>query len=401
MKEDASHELSPGERQAYHVASLVAGFINGTLTDEENIELDDWVTASMANQRLFEELTDEKNRVRWMQEKDAFNTQAALERIEKKMSVGRRKKKAAVQSAWVYAAAASVLIAIMVGFLLIKTTKKSSQQPAMETVKQMDLPPGQDRAILTLADGKKLMLDSIQPGRLISQGSSSLKNDSGRLAYMVDPNALVSHVDSFNTLAVPAGGQYKLVLPDGTRVWLNAASSLRYPTAFTGAVRRVELTGEGYFEVAKDPMFPFEVIANGNTVRVLGTHFNINAYTNEPVLKITLEEGAVQVNQHTRLRPGEQALLQADGAVRTVAADIETELAWKNGQFIFKEAPLDMIMRQIGRWYDCDIIYNTASTAHFNASVSRHTPVSKLLHYLEGTGAVHFSIENKRIKVLP
>jgi transmembrane sensor len=301
----------------------------------------------------------------------------------------------------VYIAAASVLLAIMTGFLLLKTTKQSPEPPVLVKSNEPDIAPGHDRAVLTLSDGRKLPLENIQPGKLISQGMSSLKNDSGWLAYKADPRGLVSPVDSYNTLDVPAGGRYKLVLPDGTRVWLNAASSLRYPTAFTGAIRRVELTGEGYFEVAKDPMFPFEVVASGNVIRVLGTHFNVNAYTNEPVLKVALEEGSVQVNNHSRLKPGQLALLKPDGTIETVDADIEAELAWKNNQFIFHQTPVADVMRQISRWYNCDIVFDTSITAHFNASVWRDTPVSKLLHYLEGTGAVHFEVEDKRIKVLP
>jgi ferric-dicitrate binding protein FerR (iron transport regulator) len=350
--------------------------------------------------RLFEELTDPKNQAAWMKDKSNFDAAAGLQRVRKKLGIVQPERKLSVRSLWPYVAAASVLILVMLGFLLLKTKEPVVQPPAMAETKQIDLAPGGYRAMLTLSDGRKLALDTMQTGKRILQGASSLKNDSGLLLYTADPRALVSPVDAYNTLAVPAGGQYQLVLPDGTRVWLNSASSLRYPTAFNGAVRRVELTGEGYFEVAKDPMFPFEVVANRNTVRVLGTHFNVNAYSNEPVVKITLAEGAVQVNHHTKLNPGEQAVIHPDGTVQTVAADMETALAWKNGLFVFKHAQMDMIMRQVARWYNCDINYASQVTENFNASIARNTPVSKLLHYLEGTGAVHFTIKDKMITVM-
>jgi len=399
MKEEESHAVSPEERQAYRVAWLVAGYINQTLTDAENIELDDWVNESMDNLRLFEELTDPKNQAAWMKDKSRFDAAAGLRRVREKMGIVPPERKSALRSVWIYVAAASVLVLLVLGFLLLRDTRHIEPPPAMAVTNQTDLAPGRNLATLVLSDGKKIALDSIPAGTLLQQGLSQLKNDSGSLHYFADPRALVSHVD-YNTLAVPAGGQYQLVLPDGTRVWLNAASSLRYPTAFSGAVRKVELAGEGYFEVAKDPMFPFEVVASGTTVRVLGTHFNINAYSNEPVLKITLAEGAVEVNQHTKLKPGEQALVHANGSVETVLADLETELAWKNGLFVFKHATMDQVMRQVARWYNCEINDGAAVTEHFNATVARNTPVSKLLHYLEGTGAVHFTIEHKKITVL-
>jgi ferric-dicitrate binding protein FerR (iron transport regulator) len=211
---------------------------------------------------------------------------------------------------------------------------------------------------------------------------------------------MLPQAEIFNTLTVPAGGQYKVVLPDGTKVWLNASSSLKYPMVFGGAKRKVELTGEGYFEVAKDPMYPFEVSANGSTVQVLGTHFNINAYTDEPVIKCALAEGAIRLNNTVVLKPGEEGLIGKNGNIEKAKADLATTLAWKDGQFNFKQAPIDLLMRQVARWYNAGIIYDAQITDHFNAEIPRDVPVSKLLHLLEATGSVHFKIENNTITVM-
>jgi len=199
----------------------------------------------------------------------------------------------------------------------------------------------------------------------------------------------------------PAGGQVRvLTLPDGTKVWLNAASSLKYPVVFGGAKRKVELTGEGYFEVAKDPMYPFEVSAGGSTVQVLGTHFNVNAYTDEPAVKVVLAEGAIRLNNSVVLKPGEQGMIAKNGNLEKDKADLVMALAWKNGQFVFKQTPIDLLMRQVARWYNATIVYDAKVPDHFNAEIGRDVPVSKLLHLLEATGSVHFKIENNTITVM-
>jgi transmembrane sensor len=399
MKEEEPSEPNLSDILAYRIAYLVAGFMRGSLTEAENTELDDWTTASMDNQRLFEKLTNERNIEEWLKQKQQFHTEDALAKIKTKISFAPVKKKAGIKSLWPYAAAACLLIGLLLTFLLIPT--KNPQQPKMVQTQAADLPPGKDRATLTLSDGRKLVLDSIQNGVLAAQGTTNItKLDSGQLAYQLVRPAGLPQVDMYNTMTVPAGGQYKLVLPDGTRVWLNSSSSLKYPAVFGGAKRRVELTGEGYFEVAKDPMYPFEVNANGSTVQVLGTHFCINAYADEPVLKVTLAEGSIKLNNSMLLQRGEEAVVTKNRNILKSKADLETALAWTKGQFVFKGTPLDVLMRQVGRWYNTGIEYETVSTEHFNASIPRDVPVSKLLHILEATGRVHFTITSNKITVL-
>ena len=222
--------------------------------------------------------------------------------------------------------------------------------------------------------------------------------EQGEIAYngqaIADPTA-------YHMLTIPRKGHYKLLLPDGTKVWLNAASSIRYPIAFSGTERKVFVTGEAYFEVAKDKTKPFRVVANDLVVEALGTAFNVNAYADEPYISTTLLEGSVLVtkgNTENVLKPGQQARIT--GAVFSIInVKGEEAIAWKNNQFKFSDLPLDVIMRQIERWYDAEIIYENKPADHFNAEISRDVPVSKLLHILALTNRVHFTIEGNKIFV--
>lgn len=399
MKEDEPFSLDPQDEKAFRVAYLVAGFIRKTLTPAENIELDNWVTSSMDNQRLFEKLIEEKKQDEWLQQIKAIATESALERAKAKISIVKPIKKPKVRSLWPFVAAASVLVPIIIGLIVTKTKQPSTspivQQPSYDII------PGKDQATLTLADGRIVGLDTLKNAKLLTQANRQITNlDSGLLAYELVTPTLLPQAEVFNVLTVPAGGQYKVVLPDGTKVWLNASSSLKYPTVFGGSKRKVELTGEGYFEVAKDPMFPFEVVANRSSILVLGTHFNVNAYNDEPLLSVALAEGAVRLNNTVVLKPGDQGNIASNGNIEKVKANLETTLAWKDGVFDFKEAPIDVLMRQVGRWYNAQIIYDTKITDHFNAQIPRNVPVSKLLHLLEATGSVHFKIENNIIRVM-
>ncbi|HEY4153788.1 MAG TPA: FecR domain-containing protein [Puia sp.] len=398
MNGEQSIGENPEDEQAYRIAYLIAGYIREDLTKAEHTELDDWVTASLENQRLFEEMTDEKNLNAWLKWKEGLPEKEVLMRLKKRLDFTRHRKEPLVRSVWPYAAAACILLVV---FVLWRhqpaATKEENQAPLVA----QDLGPGTDRATLTLADGKTIRLDSAENGHLLTMGNIRIdKQDRAQLNYeMINP-ALRAVKEADNILSTPSGGQFKIMLPDGTRVWLNSGSSLKYPVSFAGSKRSVILSGEAYFEVAKDPSSPFEVKANGSLVEVLGTHFNINAYTDELDLKITLAEGSVKVNHNTLIKPGEQALVNPSGSVRVVQADLQMELAWKNGLFLFKQTELDGLMRQVSRWYDCEVVFQTRVSEHFNASISRDVPASKLLHLLEETGTVHFRIGNKKITVM-
>lgn len=277
----------------------------------------------------------------------------------------------------------------------LATTKPAKLQP---------LAPGRSQATLTLADGRTVLLDQAQRGMLARQGASQVqKTADGQLRYAA--GAAAANTLLFNTVATPRGGQYQLTLPDGSQVWLNAASSLRFPVAFTGAERRVELTGEAYFEVAKDAKHPFKVAARGTEVTVLGTHFDVQAYADEPALATTLLEGSVRLRQGAQqvlLRPGQQAQPRPAGTIRVREVDVQHAVAWKNGYFVFNDEPIEAIMRQVSRWYDVDVRYQgTLTNKDFNGKISRYKDAAAVLRVLELTGAVHFTTEGRRITVQP
>lgn len=272
-----------------------------------------------------------------------------------------------------------------------------------------DIPPGTDQAILTLANGKKIVLDGAVNGKIAEQaGISITKTADGQLVYELRESTNEkgsSAANDFNTIATPRGGQYQLNLPDGTRVWLNAASSLKYPIRFGEKNREVELQGEGYFEVSKDPSRPFKVKSGTQELEVLGTHFNVNSYSDDPARKTTLMEGSVRISsklwiQPKVLLPGQQAIASNNG-VKIVQVNPEEILDWKNGNFVFQDEPLESIMRKVARWYDVEVSYQGApADLTFTGVVSRAKNISAVLNALDKTGKIHFKVEGKKVTVL-
>jgi hypothetical protein len=263
-----------------------------------------------------------------------------------------------------------------------------------------EIVPGSDKAMLTLSDGSIVILDSTGT-KAMRQGNTDIRQYKGQLKYLQQESATIA---SYNTLTTPRGGQFRLTLPDGSEIWLNAASSITYPTAFTGNRRKVTITGEVYIEVVKNENMPFEVIVNDDIeITVLGTRFNVNAYKDEPSVSMTLLEGAIKVsraNNDQLLIPGQQEMLLPDGTL-SIINDVDTAsvIAWKNGMFSFNDADIPAVMRQINRWYDADIVYKSEVSQHFMGCVPRSVPVSKLLTMLELTGRLHFRIDGKKIIV--
>ena len=398
----------PRDEQAYRVAYLIAGYLKETLTQIEHQELDTWVTASMDNQRLFEELTDEKNLAKWLEWRKNLPVSQIVDRLKSKLVFTPEPSRSKLVKGGPYLAAACVII-LLLGIWWIGAKKFShnrAQESSPGKLVNGDIAPGANRATLVLADGTIRQLDSAGKGMVAAQGGALvIKGDSDRLIYQSgssDPAAAVV----FNTLRVPRGGQYQLRLSDGTKVWLNADSYLKYPTAFAGKERKVELAGEGYFEVAEDPHHPFIVQAEGVVTQVLGTRFDINTYPETKTIQITLAEGAVNVLPATfigkqpaqSLRPGQQAQVERTGGrIKIISANLQTVLAWKDGLFAFQGTPLEEVLAQISRWYNVPIRNETTDTNHFNASIPREVPVSTLIHMLEQTKQVHFRIEPNRI----
>lgn len=321
---------------------------------------------------------------------------------------------------WRIAVAAAVIGVVGLGgyFLFFPRSPKemANTENAFPRFKN-DVAPGGNKAILTLSNGSSIVLDSAGNGMLAQQGNAKVvKLNNGQLAYHLstDPPAAATET-AYNTLTTPRGGQYKLMLPDGTGVWLDAASSIRYPVAFAGNERKVEISGQAYFEVATltaeggHKKIPFKVYiaspSGGTEVEVLGTHFNINAYDDEALLKTTLLEGSVKVSRGNAVQllvPGQQAQLNENGEMHLFKnPDLAEVMAWKDGLFRFHDVDIGTIMRQVARWYNVDVYYKGSVPAYpFKADIQRDVPVSELLKLLELTNLIHFQIDGRKITVM-
>jgi transmembrane sensor len=318
--------------------------------------------------------------------------------LEKESSVVSISAQKANPFAWI-AVAASV-IAVIFGIYYF-TNRSNTTQPTIVVVQ--DVMPGANRATLTLGNGKTILLDSVHKGAIVLQGNVNIiKTDSGQLAYL--PSTVNRQLPTNNTLTTPRGGQYQVTLADGTKVWLNAASSITYPTAFTGKERKVSITGEAYFEVVHNDAQPFTVTVNGIDVRDIGTHFDINAYSDESQVVTTIMEGKVKLvkgSESVVLKPGQQARVKSKIQVID-QVNTDQAVAWKEGYFDFQDTKLDAAMRQLSRWYDIEVVYDKGiPDIKFGGSLRQDLPLSSLLKLLEGA-KVHFSIEsNRKLIVLP
>jgi transmembrane sensor len=303
-------------------------------------------------------------------------------------------------------AAAVILMVSTASFFIINNRVQKNQlaviQPQKKIELKTDVAPGQTGAILTLATGKKILLDSTGNGSVAQQGNVSVIKKNGELVYSDDGKNTEA---VYNTMTTPKGRQFNLVLADGSKVWLNAASSITYPTAFTGKDRKVTITGEAYFEITHNSSMPF-IVQKGNTVvQVLGTHFNVNAYDDESMVSITLLEGLVNVksgNYNSIIKPGQQAQSAQGGKITIYSnVDIDNVMAWKNGRIKFQGADIATVMRQISRWYDVEIVYNKKLDDLFYAEIPRSTMLSDVLKALEITKKVQFRIEGRKVIVIP
>ena len=307
--------------------------------------------------------------------------------------------------------AAAVLIILSAGLYFYQSPPKKVLISKARNTK-IDIKPGGNKAILTLADGRSVVLNEANNGVIASQSGLTIKKaKDGQLIYTVDvalekSAGSAGNTASYNTISTPRGGAYQINLPDGTKVWLNAASSLRFPVRFASKERSVQLTGEAYFEVSKDKSKPFKVKTGMQTIEVLGTHFNVNAYPEEEFYNTTLLEGSVRISTtgvNRLLKPGEQSIMSArNGKIVVDNVDTEEVVAWKNNKISFNSQPIEKIMRQVSRWYNVEIVYEgDISGKTFTGTISRYANVSEVLKMLELTDLVHFKIEERRITVMP
>jgi transmembrane sensor len=303
-------------------------------------------------------------------------------------------------------AIAAVLCVIL--FVFLYTPKAPDVNQLNTNLIKKPIVPGKNQATLTLSDGSTIALDSAKNGVLASQGNVQVyKSKTGQLTYNVLSAVERSATDPlkpiYNTISTPRGGQYQLTLPDGSKVWLNAASSLKYPLRFLGNKRQVELTGEAYFEIKADKQHPFNISVNHSAIEVLGTHFNVMGYQDEAETKTTLLAGSVKIISGSLTKmiiPGEQASVK-DG-IKVSKVNVSEAVEWKNGNFNFSHEKIGNIMRKISRWYDVDIQYNGKTTSEgFVGTIPRSKSIQEVLKYLELTELVHFKIIERRIIVMP
>lgn len=378
---------------------LLKKYLNGTCTPDEKAVIESWYGKEA------EDKTDAPE--------DRTDYPSMQEEIWSELQ---RRNRSGSRTMWLWftaAAAAVTIISSVVYFSEYGLNKNTEAKYSKNTIV-----PGANKAILVLADGSKINLNDAEYGVLTNQSGVRIKKAAdGQLVYDIISDPSASSEVTYNTIVTPRGGQFQVNLPDGTKVWLNASSSIKFPTIFDSAERLVEISGEAYFEVSKMMIrdtgtgipgrrMPFIVKSAKQKIEVLGTHFNVNAYADEESVRTTLLEGSVKVMQsgHTSgtiLKPGEQSTLQ-NNIIKIANVDKEETIAWKNGNFQFNSEDIGAIMRKIARWYDVDVVYHKdLVNQHFAGTISRFEDVSKVLHMLELTGSVHFKIEGRRIIVMP
>jgi ferric-dicitrate binding protein FerR (iron transport regulator) len=384
------------------ISDHISNYLKGNLTGDDLTELFSWVEANEINKALFNRIVNEQELENLHIEFKTFDTQSALADVKARLkSTDNNTPK--LNRKWPLMIAASILLCLTIGLFTLYH-HNPQPQTALNNKKQ-DIVPGGNKAILTLANGQQVILNGATNGKIANQGNAAVnKIADGLLAYNSSGKAeSTTAATAYNTMTTPRGGQYHLILADGTHVWLNAASSIKFPVLFTGNNRKVEITGEAYFEVAHNKNKPFIVASNGQTVQVLGTHFNINAYTDEDEVKTTLLEGSVKIQVGEKsflLKPGEQSKLK-NGAIDITTGDADDAVDWKNGIFHFNDASIESVMRQLSRWYDVDVKYEgTIKERKFSGEISRNVNASQILDALSFK-KIHYTIEGKTIIIKP
>lgn len=389
---------------------LIHKYLSNTASPEEEEELTSWYNTS-----------NEKD-IQWpvASEQEAAEIKGKiLQKINQQIHPAVKVIPFYQRRGWQAIAAILIILSASAWFWFSRSTTPAVIVQNKTETKATEITPGGNKAVLILADGSKIILDSAGNTTLATQGKTQvIKLNNGRLAYQHDQNSEQPAAQIlYNTIYTPRGGQYEIILPDGSHVWLNAESSLIFPAAFTTAERAVELTGEAYFEIAKNPKQPFKVYFKQNLqnrrqhyIEVLGTHFNINAYEDEASIKTTLLEGKVKISAAKRtgedaqtaiLTPGMQSSVAANANIQTRKVDTEEIIAWRNGLFNFNKADIKTVMRQIARWYDVDVTYQgPVSNDLFEGEIPRNSTLTEVFKILE-LSAVHFKMEGRTVIVTP
>lgn len=384
---------------------ILLNYLRGDLSEKEQQELDQWIARSEDNRLLFNRINDPRLMAEALEKMDQMDEEGVWKRIEDQRKLPTLKRRFFIANWMKYAAI--VMLAMGIGTYFFFFNRSYSPPDTASFVSHYtlkeDIQPGTDGATLTLSDGSRIVLDSAGNGVLFQGGSAKIiKQANGELVYETandQPEEIL-----FNTLSTDRGKQFYVQLPDGTRAWLNSFSSLYYPMKFTGAERRVTVTGEAYFEITPNAAMPFIVTANGQEVLALGTSFNVNAYHDEGAVKTTLLTGSVKVSStasNVMLRPGQQSVMSTDGNMQVKEADVVQAVAWKNGYFSFVNADIKQIMRQLSRWYDVDVVYEgNIPKVEFSGEIGRSLTLGQLLDILNET-RIGYRLENKKLIIMP
>lgn len=388
------NEFKP--EQAVRIAGLIhKNREKEPMTEEEQLELDEWLSSQPSNAALLASLNDRENIHAELEALNTYDENSAVTEIFKQLG---QKPPSAIQRSRLivrqWSVAASVLLIVSVASWLLIFREPSDNGSIS----------GSRNAVLTLANGQQVLLDTLRTRDLGIQGAAALaQQQGGRLAYTDKGTGTAVH----NTLTTPKGVRYSLQLADGSEVWLNAGSTITYPTSFAGNTRDVTITGEAYFSVAKDKTKPFFVTAGGMKVEVVGTAFNVMAYSDEEATRTTLAEGIVKASNtenEIELKPGEQAILvHQSGALRSEKANIDAVTAWRKGEFIYHETEMAVIMRQLARWYDVKVEYRgSIAGIAFSGKLPQKQRVKELLDILSDTRKIHFEIkDDSTIVIIP
>lgn len=393
---------------ASRIGKLLHKFLNREIDDAELEELRAWAFTNKENEKLFNDIAFGNELEEPMNYLMHIDTESAFEDVMQKTGLKPKKVFGLTAQRWKYlSVAASVLLITSVATLLyLKSNKKEAvKQPGISKTYQNDAAPGGNVATLTLEDGSRVALDKAGNGILSHQGGSTvLKLDNGQLAYRSADTK--GNTIGYNVISTPKGGQYSIELPDGSKVWMNAESSLKYPTAFTGKERVVELDGgEAYFEIAKHHGMPFVVKVHDVSINVLGTSFNVMAYPDETTLSTTLVDGAIRVNEgsfNRILKPADQVDFLANGeTVLKKEVNVQNTIAWTKGYFSFDKADLKSVLRQLSRWYNVDVEYTgEIPSQKFEGKIQKNLRLSQVLDILT-MNQVHFKIEGNKLMIMP
>ncbi|HEY0273569.1 MAG TPA: FecR domain-containing protein [Chitinophaga sp.] len=379
--------------ELHKLRQIIARYNAGNATTDEKTLIEQWYESIYGEEAVLDEAE-----LRQVQ-------QELHDRLKTATGQGYRLRTASRGPAYrKWVAAACLLLAVGAGLYYYRHNRPAAPAVATVTPSGSDLAPGRNRATLTLADGSRFILENTGNGTLARQNGASIHKDNGELVYHAagaPPKANAGAI--MNTMTTPRGGAYAIVLTDGSKIWLNAASSLRFPAYFAGADRTVELQGEAYFEIAPDAGKPFHVIAGAQTIDVLGTHFNISNYNDESTIITTLTTGSIRVRTAgatSVLEPGQQSLVSNADVSRInlqPEADTGQALAWQHNLFQFNNADIGTIMRQLSRWYDVEVVFEgPLPREHFSGKISRNVPASGVPKILAASG-INFKIEGRKI----